>query len=122
MSVRNKKAKGSRNEIFVQKRLEDSGYAVSKSGGSLGLFDLMAVASTPRNIKLNGDYFICSEVLLVQVKANNLPRNEEIKRIAMFSNLPRNAQKIIAVVYDGQRPSQEHPKGISKYIKFMQLP
>lgn len=37
------KAKGSYAELRVQHQLEAIGYSVSKSGGSLGLFDLVAV-------------------------------------------------------------------------------
>jgi Holliday junction resolvase len=41
----NTKAKGSRAERRAMRLLEAAGYTVTKAGGSLGLFDLIAISS-----------------------------------------------------------------------------
>ena len=53
----NRKAKGARAERRAMKTLEQDGYLVTRSGASLGLFDLVAVGP--------------ADVLLVQVKAGS---------------------------------------------------
>lgn len=79
------KAKGSRVEKELQVILETSGYSVTKSGGSFGLFDLVAVNQ--------------NHLLLIQVKANKIT-NKEINNISRFNNHPTNAYKLIAIKRD----------------------
>ena len=62
----NCKAKGSRKERAAARALETVGYVVTKAGGSLGLFDLVAVG--PRDVKL------------IQVKAGKAPYLSGVER------------------------------------------
>ena len=55
------KAKGSRRERQAKKELEDMGYLVTKSGGSLGDFDLIAISPGERGSKC---------LRLIQIKSN----------------------------------------------------
>lgn len=59
----NAKGKGARNELKCRDFFVDRGYLVTKAGGSLGVFDIIAINN--------------SEVLLIQVKSNRrIPRHE----------------------------------------------
>jgi hypothetical protein len=62
------KAKGNRRERMTRDFLERLGYSVVKAGGSLGLFDLIAVGPL--------------DVLLIQVKSNRWPRPAEMRAMA----------------------------------------
>jgi len=79
------KCKGSRVERELFFILQNSGYNVIKSGGSFGLFDLVA--------------FNKGHILLIQVKANKIS-SQETETIARFTNHPDNAYKLIAVKRD----------------------
>lgn len=63
----NAKAKGARNERRGQRLLEAMGYAVTKSGGSLGSWDLIGLSST--------------DIVLCQVKSNDWPSSVELERL-----------------------------------------
>jgi Holliday junction resolvase len=76
----NAKAKGNRNEYRSRNRHIAAGAAVVRAGGSLGLFDLIA---------LYGD---CA--WLIQVKSNRWPGGEEMHALVSFV-CPRYARKVI---------------------------
>lgn len=89
----NTKAKGSRRERQARKILESAGYHVVKAGGSLGVFDLVAIGPTG-----------CR---LIQVKSNEKPRPAERERLALFT-CPPYASKELWIFYDRIRePSVE---------------
>jgi Holliday junction resolvase len=70
----NAKAKGSRRERQARKILETAGYHVTRAGGSLGVFDLIALG--PAGARL------------IQVKSNERPRPAERERLELFPRLP----------------------------------
>ena len=80
--MKNKKAKGSRQERKVKKLLENQGYICLKSAASLGIFDLVC---------FNG-----REIRFIQVKSNYCSLKEK-KRIKRFKVIPINGQKEIWV-------------------------
>ena len=84
--MKNTKAKGSRTELELMHALEKAFFSVTKSGASLGLFDLIA---------FNHRYGY-----LIQVKSNRKPDKEEMKRLFYFNNYPSNFQKLIAIKHD----------------------
>jgi Holliday junction resolvase len=89
----NTKAKGSRRERPARKLLEATGHYVVKAGGSLGLFDLVALGPTGAR--------------LIQVKSNEKPRSAERERLEHFPRFPF-AKKELWVFYDRVRdPSIE---------------
>jgi len=79
------KIKGARNELRSKRLLESAGYAVTKSGGSLGAFDLIGVSAT--------------DLVLVQVKTNRPPPPAEREALRLFA-VPTNARKLIHVWRD----------------------
>lgn len=81
----NTKAKGSRRERQARKLLEATGHYVVKSGGSLGIFDLVALGPTGAR--------------LIQVKSNEKPRPAERERLAHFPRFPF-ASKELWIFYD----------------------
>lgn len=89
----NAKAKGARRERQARKILESAGYHVVKAGGSLGIFDLVALG--PQGARL------------IQVKSNERPRPAERERLELFT-CPPYAVKELWVFYDRIRePSIE---------------
>jgi len=76
----NAKAKGSRRERQTIELLQAQGYSCTKSGGSLGVFDVIAVGA--------------DDLLLVQVKSNRWPSSAEMSAIASFA-APANCRRII---------------------------
>ncbi len=64
------KAKGTRNEHKTIAYLEKDGWACTRSAGSLGVWDIIAINS--------------SCVLLIQVKSNNWPAPEERQKLQDF--------------------------------------
>jgi Holliday junction resolvase len=84
----NAKAKGSRRERQARTILEAAGYHVVKAGGSLGIFDLVALG--PQGARL------------VQVKSNEKPRPAERERLELFPRLPY-CSKDLWVFYDRVR-------------------
>jgi Holliday junction resolvase-like predicted endonuclease len=86
----NAKQKGNRQERKARKILEATGYLVTKAGGSLGLFDLIAENR--------------QRVRHIQVKSNRLPDPAERKKmLSVKGQLPQNSTIEIWVYYDGQR-------------------
>ncbi len=81
----NAKAKGSRRERQARKLLEATGHYMVKAGGSLGIFDLVALGPTGAR--------------LIQVKSNEKPRLAERERLAQFPRFPF-ASKELWVFYD----------------------
>jgi len=67
----NRKEKGSRRERQAKKELEAQGYLVTKSGGSLGDFDLIAIPT----IK-DWDFPLLK---LIQIKSNYISPKERSK-------------------------------------------
>lgn len=84
----NAKAKGSRNERKTIRLLEAAGYRCTKSGSSLGVWDVIGIGPT--------------DLVLVQVKSNRGPDPTEREAMRMFS-APPNAKKLIHVWYDNGR-------------------
>ena len=80
------KRKGARSEWKVRDHYEQLGFHVVKAGGSLGLFDLIA---------LHPDKGVC----LVQVKTNRNPGTEELTRLRNFQ-CHGSWAKIVAIVRD----------------------
>lgn len=83
----NTKAKGARSERKVKKEQEKEGWYVVKAGGSLGLWDLVALHP-------NGT------VKFLQVKSNRMPSTTERKRLQTFANKWPWADCLIALVVD----------------------
>jgi Holliday junction resolvase len=72
----NTKAKGSRAERRAVKILEAAGYLCTKAGGSLGVFDVIAIGSLDvrcLQVKSGGEYL--SGVEREQIEELRLPRN-----------------------------------------------
>lgn len=92
----NTKQKGNRNERKAKKILELAGYCCTKSGGSLGAFDI--IAECPLGIRH------------VQVKSNRIPDPMEREDIVnMRKQLPDNSTIEFWVFYDGkQEPRIEY--------------
>ena len=84
----NAKAKGARRERQARTILETAGYYVVKAGGSLGVFDLVALG--PQGARL------------VQVKSNEKPRPAERKRLELFPRFPYTSKELW-VFYDYQK-------------------
>jgi len=70
VSVKNKKAKGSRAELKTIKYLEPLGYSCTKSGGSLGCWDVIAISEF--------------QTLLIQVKCNRWVSGLELEELKEF--------------------------------------
>lgn len=64
------KLKGTRNELKSVRYLEKQGYSVTKAGGSLGVWDLIAIG--------------CNDMILIQVKSNRPPGKDEMTRLHGF--------------------------------------
>ena len=90
MRLKNPKAKGARAERRVRDALLRGGCRyVGKAGGSLGLFDLIALRE--------------DLAFLVQVKCNNKPGKIEMKALTDFK-APKYARKWLVVVPDREQP------------------
>jgi Holliday junction resolvase len=76
----NCKAKGSRRERQTIELLHAQGYACTKSGGSLGVFDVIAVGP--------------ADILLIQCKSNRWPSSAEMIAIASFA-APSSCRRIV---------------------------
>jgi Holliday junction resolvase len=88
MTVKNAKAKGSRQEHRTMKLLEASGYACTRAAASLGAWDVVAIGS--------------ADIVLVQCKTRDWPSSEEMERLRLF-RAPTNARKLVHRYRDGQR-------------------
>jgi Holliday junction resolvase len=84
----NTKAKGSRNERRSRDLLEATGYRVTKAGGSLGAWDIIAIGST--------------DFIVVQVKSNHWPPPAEMEELINFP-CPPNCKKLVHRWNDRQR-------------------
>ncbi len=76
----NCKGKGSRNEHRSMTILEAAGYRCTRSGASLGVFDIIGVGA--------------ADILLLQVKTRDWPGTVEMEAIRLFP-VPQNARKLI---------------------------
>jgi hypothetical protein len=84
----NAKRKGTRNEHRSIRLLEAAGYHVTRSGASLGVWDLVAIGST--------------DVALIQVKTRDWPGLAEMETLRGFP-APSNARKLVHRWRDRQR-------------------
>ena len=119
----NAKRKGSKRELKSMRLLEAAGYTVTKSGASLGLWDLVAVSAT--------------DIVLVQVKSNRQPaavagRARTARRVPLSAELqevdPRLERLRTAAAGEGadMRPRNQwiqsriadHPPSKSKAAKY----
>ena len=76
----NTKAKGSKNERKTIALLEASGYQCTKSGGSLGVWDVIGISAF--------------DFVLVQCKSNQWPSPAEMETLEEFP-APVNAKKLV---------------------------
>ena len=76
----NAKAKGTKNEHRSRSVLESLGYRVTRSAGSAGEWDLVAISS--------------KDILLVQCKTNRWPSAIELEAMKEFP-APQNAKKLV---------------------------
>ena len=74
----NAKRKGWRREDQARKQLEQEGYYVTRSGGSLGAWDLVAIRRDWQ------DKVVGPMVRLVQVKSNRPPPRKEMDVLRSF--------------------------------------
>lgn len=88
MSVKNRKAKGTRNEHRSMAVLEAAGYRCTRSAASLGEWDLVAIGRT--------------DVVLVQVKTRDWPGAMERRILEDFA-VPSMVRKLIHRWRDRQR-------------------
>ena len=86
--VKNTKQKGSRNERRTIQILEGAGYQCTKSGGSLGAWDVIGIGSR--------------DFVLVQVKTRDYPGSVEMETLQNFI-APPNCRKLIHRWRDRQR-------------------
>ena len=87
----NRKEKGSRNERKVRDYLRALGYHVVKAGGSLGMWDLVAIDDSANCIAE------AESPLVVQVKSNRKPSAKEMNNMRKSTV---KASKVLAIVYD----------------------
>jgi hypothetical protein len=76
----NCKRKGTRNEHRSAEILEAAGYRVTRSGASLGAWDLVGISAT--------GFIVC------QVKSTAWPGSVEMEILTLFP-VPPNCQKIV---------------------------
>jgi uncharacterized protein with GYD domain len=76
----NAKRKGTRNEHRSKALLEAAGYAVTRAGASLGVWDLIGVSAT--------------DVALVQVKTRDWPGSAEMETLTAFP-VPAHCRKLV---------------------------
>jgi hypothetical protein len=76
----NAKAKGTRNEHRSMAVLETAGYRCTRSGASLGVFDVVGISAT--------------DIVLVQVKTRDWPSHAEMGDLQAFA-CPPNAKKLV---------------------------
>ncbi len=79
--LKNAKAKGSRAELRAVRILERAGYACTKAGGSLGMFDVIAIG--PQDIRClqvkAGDGNYCSKVERELMRECAVPANVSVE-------------------------------------------
>lgn len=81
------KEKGARSELKVRDQLLADGWYVTKAGGSLGLWDLIAIHPD-------------GPTRLVQVKTNRRPRSQEHAKLMEFSSQFSKVECFVAIVRD----------------------
>lgn len=86
--MRNTKAKGSRNERRSMAILEAAGYQCTKSGASLGCWDIIGIGA--------------NDIVLLQVKTRDYPGSAEMETLKNFV-APHNAKKLVHRWRDRQR-------------------
>jgi hypothetical protein len=91
---RTAKAKGARNELRTARFFEKDGWVFTKSGGSLGIWDLIGLREGP---------YWEIEVLAVQVKTNTWPGPEERKQLAGFLPRVRGLRRVMVRWNNGAR-------------------
>ena len=74
------KRKGTRNEHRTMQLLEATGYSCTRSGGSLGVFDVVGIGS--------------ADIVLVQVKTRDWPGTVEMEQLRLFT-CPSNCRRLI---------------------------
>lgn len=84
----NTKAKGSRNERRSMRFLEAMGYTCTKSGASLGMWDIIGISK--------------HTFAVVQVKSNEWPSSVEMEALTSFE-APLNCLKLVHRWRDRQR-------------------
>jgi Holliday junction resolvase len=84
----NGKAKGTRNEHRSIALLEAAGYRCTRSGASLGAWDIIGISA--------------HAVVLVQVKTRDWPSTGEMENLTDFP-VPPNAQKLVHRWRDRQK-------------------
>lgn len=89
LSGSGRKAKGSRQERRTIVALEAAGYHCTKAGGSLGVWDVIAIG--PNDIRL------------VQVKSNRPPGKAEMERMRAFQSPRCCCTKELWIWIDHQR-------------------
>jgi len=94
----NAKRKGWRREDQARKQLEKEGYYVTRSGGSLGLWDLVAIRRDAA-LRLAGPTFLFR---LVQVKSNRPPSRKEMERLRRFTVSPMVSREVW--IYHDRKP------------------
>lgn len=82
------KAKGTRNEHRSKALLEAAGYSVTKSGGSLGAWDLVGISAS--------GFVVC------QVKTRDWPGTAEMETLRAFA-VPANCIRVVHRWRDRQR-------------------
>jgi hypothetical protein len=87
MSVRNRKAKGTRNEHRSMKLLEAAGYACTRAAASLG-GDVTGIGST--------------DFVVAQSKSRDWPGSVEMETLRLFP-APPSVRKLVHRYVDGKR-------------------
>ncbi len=80
MTIKNAKAKGTRNEHRSMAVLEAAGYRCTRSAASLGEWDIVGISSV--------------DVVLCQVKSARWPGTDETEALNLFV-VPPNVRKLI---------------------------
>ena len=95
----NAKRKGWRREDQARKQLEKEGYYVTRSGGSLGAWDLVAIRrswTAPLGT-------VAPLVRLVQVKSNRPPPRKEMKVLRAFDTFNDNISREVWIYPDRKK-------------------
>ena len=74
------KRKGTRNEHRTMALLEAAGYSCTRSGGSLGVFDVVGIGTT--------------DIVLVQVKTRDWPGSIEMEQLKSLP-CPLNCRRLV---------------------------
>ena len=88
MLLKNRKAKGTRNEHGSIRLLEAAGYACTRAAASLGAWDIIGIGST--------------DIVLCQVETRDWPGAVEMETLKAFPT-PANCRKLLHRWRDRQR-------------------